>query len=235
MSEFYDRGEGLEGPGYRAVSRSAVLALLLGVSSMLAPVYIVFWIFPLATITVAILALRGINRIESNLTGRGLAVTGLLLALLFGSMAPARHYMRKTAVNQQAEQFAMRWFTLLQKGSIYTAHQLLMDPKRRLSTSLIPLEEYQNDVKLKDMIEQFVSDEPIKTLVEQKEQAIYTLASQVSQSSHLQVITIKQVYHAQFQQDGSTRTIPLELSISCQYDKSSKRSYWTISDIQEAG
>ena len=235
MSEFYDREEGLEGPGYRAVSGLAVLALLLGVSSVLAPVYIVFWILPLATITVAIRAFRGINRVDSNLTGRGLAVTGLLLALLFGSMAPARHYKRKAAVNQQAEQFAMRWFALLQKGSVYTAHQLLMDPKRRLSTSLIPLEEYQNDVKLKDMLEQFVGDEPIKTLVAQKEQAIYTLASQVSQSSHLQVITIKQLYHAQFQQDGSTRTIPLKLSISCQYDKSSKQSYWTISDIQEAG
>ena len=63
---------------------------------------------------------------------------GLLLALLFGSMAPARHYRRKAIVNQQAEQFAMRWFTLLQKGSIYTAHQLLMDPKRRIPSSLIP-------------------------------------------------------------------------------------------------
>ncbi|MCP3691327.1 MAG: hypothetical protein GY917_03950, partial [Planctomycetaceae bacterium] len=84
MSEFYGRDEGLEGPGYRAVSRSAVIALLLGVSSALAPVYIVFWVFPLATITVAVLALRGINRVDSNLTGRGLPLTRLLLALSFG-------------------------------------------------------------------------------------------------------------------------------------------------------
>ena len=235
MSEFYDRDERLDGLGYSAVSRSAVLALLLGISSVLAPVYIFFWVFPLATIAVAILALRGINRADANLTGRGLAVVGLLLALLFGSMAPARHYRRKAIVNQQAEQFAMRWFALLQKGSIYTAHQLLMDPKRRLPSSLIPFEEYQNDVKLKDFLEQFLGEEPIKTMVAQKDQATYTLVSHVAQSRHLKVITIKQLYQVQFQQDGSTRTIPLKLSISCQYDKSSRQSYWTISDIEEAG
>lgn len=235
MSEFYDRDEGFDGPGYCAVSRSAVLALLLGISSLLAPVYIFFWVFPLATITVAILALRGINRADSNLTGRGLAVTGLLLALLFGSMAPARHFRRKAIVNQQAEQFAMRWFALLQKGSTCKAHQLVMDPKQRLPSSLIPFEEYQNDVKLKDVLDQFLGGEPIKTLVAQKDQATYTLVSQVTQSSHLQVITIKQLYHVQFQQDGSPQTIPLELSINCQFDKSSQQSYWSISDIQEAG
>ena len=115
------------------------------------------------------------------------------------------------------------------------AHQLVMDPKQRLPSSLIPLEEYQNDVKLKDVLDQFLGGEPIKTLVAQKDQATYTLVSQVAQSSHLQVITIKQLYHVQFQQDGSPQTIPLELSINCQFDKSSQQSYWTISDIQEAG
>ena len=235
MSEFHHHDEGLEARHYQAISKASVLSLLLGMGSFLAPVYVIFWVLPLAALLLGVSALRRIQRPDANLTGRRLAIAGILLALFFGSLAPARHYTRRAIVDRQAAAFSERWFDLMKKGMASTAHQLLMDPKQRMPTDLVLDEQYANDVKMKDVLKQFVSDEPIRTMLEQGKNARYERISTISHSTHLRVVTVKQLYHVHVEDEGGTRKIPLEFHVSCQYDRSTGQSYWTVSEVREAG
>ena len=233
MREFHASEEDSASEGYRAISKISVMALVLGLLSLLAPVFPAFWIFPVLGLLIALVALFRLNRTESNLAGRGLAVTGLLLALLFGSMGLARHYAHRAILNSQAEEFGTRWFGLLLKGSTQQAHQLVMDPKQRLSPRVILSEQYQNDVQLQETLNKFTSEELIQDVLANKDHVTFTLVDNVSHYRDQQTVTISQIYHVTFQKDEATRIVPLELKISCQFDKTSGQTYWTITDYQE--
>ena len=47
MDRFHDEQEGLDSEGYRAISKTSVMAFVLGLLSFTAPVFPAFWIFPL--------------------------------------------------------------------------------------------------------------------------------------------------------------------------------------------
>ena len=235
MREFHAREEALDSEGYRAISKASVVALVLGLLSLLAPIFPAFWIFPVLGLLVALVALFQMNRAETNLVGRGLAVTGLLMALLFGSMGLARHYALRAIINSQAEDFGTLWFGLLLEGSTLTAHQLVMDPKQRVSPNVILSEQYENDVQLRDTLTKFTSEELIQDVLANKDQVTFTLVDNLGHARDRQTISIRQMYHVTFQEDGATRIVPLELNISCQFDKTSSppQTYWTITDYRE--
>ena len=233
MDRFHDDQEGMESEGYRAISKTSVMAFVLGMLSLLAPVFPAFWIFPLFGLLMALVALLRMNRAESNLAGKGLAITGLLMALLFGSMGLARYYGHKAILNSQAEEFGVRWFGLLSQGSTFKAHQLVMDPKQRVSNQVILSEQYKNDVKLQDALKEFVGEELIQGVLAKKEHVSFTLVKNVSHRRDQQTIYINQIYHITIQEGGTTRVVPIELKISCQFDKIAGQTYWTIADYME--
>ena len=219
---------------YRAISTSGVLSLGLGVLSFTALIFPLFWIFPVLGFLLALLSLRRIGKSDSHLTGRRVAVAGLLLSLLFGSMATTRYSMRQFIINNQAEDFATLWFTLFQEGSLLKAHQLSMDPKFRLRDDVLLNEQYENDVTLKETLNKFVEEELIKTLVTQQDRATYRLVANLDQIRDEQVIRIRQLYQISFSDNGVTKVVRFELTIRCQFDKLSNQTYWTIADYQEA-
>lgn len=67
---------------YRALSKSAVLCLILGLLSFLALMSPVLLVLPAAGIVVGILSLSQLRRYPAELSGRPLAVIGLTLSLL---------------------------------------------------------------------------------------------------------------------------------------------------------
>ncbi len=233
MREFHASEE--DTVGYRAISKASVIAFVLGLLSLLAPVFPAFWIFPVLGLLIALVALYQLNRPESNLAGQGLAVAGLLMVLLFGSMGLARHYGNRAILNSQAEEFGKRWFALLLEGSTLKAHQLVMDPKQRISSTAILSEQYKNDEQLQDGLKQFTSEELIQDVLANKDHVTFALVDNLNHRRDQQTITINQLYHVTVQEDGAARIWSLKLKISCQFDKMSGQTYWTIADYEELG
>lgn len=233
MHEFHAGAEDSDADGYRAISKASVMAFVLGLLSLSAPVFPAFWIFPLLGLLMALVALVQLNHADSNLAGQGLAVAALLMALLFGSMGLARYYGHKAILNSQAEEFGRRWFGLLSEGSMLKAHQLVMDPKQRLSSQVILSEQYENDVPLQDALKKFTSEELIQDVLANKEHVTFTLVNNLNHRQDQQTVTIRQIYHIKLEEGEATRVVPVELRISCQFDRIAGQTYWTISDYFE--
>ena len=233
MDRFHDEQEGLDSEGYRAISKTSVIAFVLGLLSFTAPVFPAFWIFPLFGLVIASVALVRMNRSEFNLAGKGLAVTGLLLSLLFGSMGLSRHYGHKAILNSQAEEFGTLWFGLLSQGSMFKAHQLVMDPKQRVMAEVILSEQYKNDVKLQDALKEFTGEPFIQDVQSKKENVRFTLVKTLNHRRDQQTIYIRQIYDVSIQEGQTTRVFPIELKISCQFDRIAGQTYWVIADYME--
>jgi len=228
MGKFHDDSE-----GYRAISKTGVTAFVLGLLSLLAPVFPAFWVFPLFGLIMSSVALSRMNRPEAKLAGKGLAVTGLLLALLFGSMGLSRYYSHKAILNSQAEEFAIRWLSLVSQGSMLKAHQLLMDPKQRVSTDVILSEQYKNNVELQDALEKFTGEQLIRDMLSKNETVGFSLVKTLNHRRDQQTVYIRQIYDITIQEGGTTRVFPIELKISCQFDRIAGHTYWVIADYVE--
>ena len=111
---------------YRPVSRLALLALALGLSSSLALLGPLLLIVPAVTVVVAFLATWAIKRSGVAMIGRTVAIAGLLLALLFASWATARSGARQWLIYGQARRFSDHWMSLVNRGEFHQAHQLAM-------------------------------------------------------------------------------------------------------------
>lgn len=73
---------------YRALSTSAVASLIVGVLSSLAFLDWTLAIVPVIGVALALTSLRKIRRDSDELTGSGLATSGLALSLVFGVLGP---------------------------------------------------------------------------------------------------------------------------------------------------
>ncbi|HTW94874.1 MAG TPA: DUF4190 domain-containing protein [Tepidisphaeraceae bacterium] len=77
---------GLGSGDYVAVSIAAVVALLLGVGSLLSFISSALLAIPIAGLVVSIIAFLNIRRSNGTLTGRGLAAIGLVLSIGIGTL-----------------------------------------------------------------------------------------------------------------------------------------------------
>ncbi|HEX3358867.1 MAG TPA: DUF4190 domain-containing protein [Tepidisphaeraceae bacterium] len=102
---------GLGTTEYVAVNGMAVVTLIMGVASALSLFDPILLTIPIITLILAILAMRQIRRSSGTQTGMGLAILGLLLALLFTGLVGGREVMEITrnredenAINQLISQ-----------------------------------------------------------------------------------------------------------------------------------
>jgi len=117
---------------YRRLSLFAVLALTLGLLSVAALVHPLLWVFPIAAVGFATLALWQFRQ-SSELAGKKLAVIGLAVALLFGSCSVSWSWARQITLSQQARAHVEYWFSLLSERRLLQAHQLTKAPYERLT------------------------------------------------------------------------------------------------------
>lgn len=103
---------------YRAISPLAVVALILGVLSVLSFASPYFVVLPVLAATSAVLADRKIQRMPDILTGRGLAQAGLGLGLVFGLTSVAVSSVQGVLRINQAKTFARKYEAVLRKVSL---------------------------------------------------------------------------------------------------------------------
>jgi len=121
---------------YQSLSTLAVMALLLGVLSLVAFFSSLLLVVPLFAVGVAALALASIKRADGGLQGTRLAYCGLSLAIVFGVASVSRGQVRVELLRRQANTAAERWLSLLAHGRAEEAQEMLTSKaKAKISTS----------------------------------------------------------------------------------------------------
>jgi hypothetical protein len=117
---------------YVPVSRLAIAALGLGLTSPLVLVSPLLVVVPLAGLAVAVLALRQIAFSGQSLQGRWLAMVGLSLATLFLGWGLSRQVSRQLLLAEQAQRFADGWLALVRDGKLHEADQMRHSQSSRI-------------------------------------------------------------------------------------------------------
>ena len=182
-----------EAEDYRTISRTAVCALVLGLLSPLALVHPLWCSIPWAGMLVAWQALRRINQPNSMVSGRTVALIGLLLTVLFGSWAPARHLTERKLLARQAQQFAQTWLDLVRNGHLQEAHRWMLPPYQRepgMPTQLF----YEQNVHLEEDLETEFTSEPANLIAAQPDSTLGFLGvDRIEGDARDQVIVLKYV------------------------------------------
>ncbi|MCC9607216.1 DUF4190 domain-containing protein [Blastopirellula sp. JC732] len=152
---------------YREPSRAAIAAVVLGFASILAISNQIFWFVPIVGIIVALIALRNINN-SDHLTGKGIAMLGLILSGVLGSAGVAHSLITAQAIESNAEKFAAAWLPLA-VDSPQEAHQLTISANGR-----IPLDSdlnvyYSENPEALEQYGDFMGNVAVKWLQEHKE------------------------------------------------------------------
>lgn len=219
--------------GYRGISVAAVLTLALGIASSLALVHPFLWVVPLITIVTAVAALRAISIEGSNLTGRGLALAGMSLALLFGLWAPTRVISRQWQLYHQGQVFAEEWLDLVRAGKLQEAHQLALPRAERQPPGTKLETVYEQSEDLKKRFKNFFAEKPVKTMAARGDQATYAYAGGMGVSPR-EFLTehIALGYTMRYEDNGQPRTQPLRIVLD-RDESDTSRFYWRVREIAD--
>ncbi|MCA1686824.1 MAG: DUF4190 domain-containing protein [Planctomycetia bacterium] len=122
-------------PAYRAISPRAVVALILGVLSVLSFASWYFLVLAAAAVLLGFLADRQIQRFPDALTGRGMAQAGLGLGLMFGLTSVTVTSVQGLLRVNQAKAFARTYQNVLSKGTFAEAVWYGQHPSQRAESS----------------------------------------------------------------------------------------------------
>lgn len=150
---------------YRPVSGAAIVALILGLLSPLAVFWSILWLLPLLGVLASAVAFRGIRRSDGVLAGRNLAIAGLVISLLIGSMVVAAEFTRKRLVVAQGTPWGVKWCELLLEGRTEEALELEQGPSTRRPLSSLEKYYSEND-SARARLAEFREDPVVKLLTE---------------------------------------------------------------------
>lgn len=110
---------------YSQLAPLAIIALALGLASVLALIGPLFFLVPVAAIGLSLLALSKIRQSDGALTGAGLALAGLACATICLVASLVRGEVRDRMLQEQAGAAARRWLLLMTEGDVVNARALL--------------------------------------------------------------------------------------------------------------
>lgn len=127
---------------YSQLAPMAIVALILGMASILALIGPLFFLVPIAAIGLALLALGKIRNSDGALSGARLAHAAIALATICFVAALVRTEVRDRLLKQQASATADRWLAMMTEGRVAEARELLSgDAMSTLLPSPAPGEE----------------------------------------------------------------------------------------------
>jgi hypothetical protein len=244
--------EPAEAVSYRAVSRFAVAALLLGAASSLALAHPILWLVPPTAAIVAFFALRSIAARPSELVGRGAALAGLGLALLFGLLAPARLISRQERIYSEARRHADDWLETIRSGNLYEAYELHLPANERQAGEVDLKAVYGDLAQLnepapmapsldmlrpdpKTSIRTFFSAEPAKTLVATGKAGELVFLGNESQNYRFEMsaddVTLR--YELRSSDRGDFHKTTFLITLSRTYDAAARRATWHVASVRE--
>ena len=212
---------------YRAVSLTAIAALLLGFASALTLVNPLLSIVPLAAIACSAIALRAIATSDGQLVGRRLALAGLCLATLMLGWGLAQYTVRQAALVTQAQRVGEGWLALVRQGEIQAAHQLMQPPAQRLSSEEATAKHYEMNEEARKNLQAFVSGTPIKEFITLGPDASFRYDSVAAQyrEGFMDHVVLKYTFAGARE---SSATTPIWITVMRSVDEKTRQAEWTI-------
>ena len=206
------RVEAEELPNYRPVSVPAMVGLLLGLASPLAVLHPVVWFVPALAVVVNAYALLSIDR-SGPVIGRSAAAWGLALALLFGTLAPARVYSYDYFQKQDARRFAGAWFEFLRRGEPHKAYQLTLAPTERTLDDEHLTTAYRDIPALREGLKRYVETPLVRTLLALGERAEVRRYDTEKAATDKRNDLVEEVYAVTYEEDGQTKSFFIKLTL----------------------
>jgi hypothetical protein len=163
--------------GYRSVSGWAIAGLLLGILSAAAVVGPILWLIPVFASVVSAIGLFKIKHSEGQISGWGLALLGLLLAVFFGAAGPARSITRRIWLESRADRFAQAFVDLLEQNKPVAAHELTRPASARKPLVAETPDPFPKDPEGKKDYDAFLKLEPVQFLITGQQKAVAKLIS----------------------------------------------------------
>lgn len=240
---------------YRSLNRAAVLALILGISSVLSLIHWLLLIIAVAAILVAVIALRQIAARPDELLGRKLAIAAITLAVFFLSYGLTREFSRRNVMKQQAREHAEQWFQMLQKGdlpNLYKAFELEKPyPERQPEgTDLAerfgdpnqfePVEGMSTDTEMMDAyvprrnFHSFVHRELIQLIVGLGTQSEFNFVRIVGfvQGASQDVVILE--YELNYDKGGEATSTPLFVKMGRNFYRDIEEGHWNVISVAKS-
>ncbi len=151
---------------YRSLSSAALAAAGLGVLSFTALLHPLLLVVPLVAAVCGAVALRSIAVSTAGLSGRRLAVTGLLLAALFAAAAVGRQVSRDWIVTSRAARFGRQWLQAVIDGRRELAYEMCLPPTMRQTPGTDLVKYYGGNPEKNEALQRYFDDSPTRELAQ---------------------------------------------------------------------
>ena len=150
---------------YRAVSKLAVAAVVVGLLAPMALIAPLLWAIPALGVALAVIALQQLSSSSGELVGRKAALTGLALSLTFLVAAPVRQASAHWYLHREAQAWGQLWFELLANDEPHKSHQLTLGVGMRQPLDAHLWDAYRDNSQLKASLEDFVEEPLVRALL----------------------------------------------------------------------
>lgn len=221
---------------YPAVSRLAVVALLLAISAAGALANLLFVCSAVAGAALAVIALWSIARADRPLLGRRVAILALLLSLLFGAWGLTWRTVRQQVVGNEARQVADQWLQLVREGRLAEAHQLHLSRSARQAPGLDLADFYKNTREARQDMDTFFSAPPLSQIVEAGPRGQLrflqcdSLQDESYAGSRTDVACLR--YALDYQRDGQPKTVTFIVYIARTSETDKPEANWDVRSAQ---
>jgi hypothetical protein len=236
---------------HRPVSKLAVVAVVLAIISPLAIATRVMWLVPLLGLIVSLLALWSVRRSERRPYGRKAAVISLLVTLFVLGCAPTRYLIQRRLVMQQSRQHAETWFQIALHGNLPRAHQLTKEFGERLPRGTDLEMAYAADSadrsvtdpraavlmpSLRQTMDSMFKQPPISEILAAgpKAKPRYVRTTQFGDESATGLTTVKMRYDIEYEEDGVSHVIPIEMVLERQIEFGRGIVVWRVANLHAA-
>ena len=213
---------------YRSLSQSAIAALILGLLSVVALLHPVLWSVPMTAAALSLLALFNIRR-RAELTGHRMATAALLLAALFGTCAPTRHFVRKQLILRDARKYSLQWLEMVRQNRLDDAYQLRLPYYERKAPDQTYKQFYAQNPDVEYAVTHGFKESPLKEIIAAGETGRFTFVANVDCSR----IARDDYATLRYRLDDAKRAAPLLIHITLKrsYVKPLREFHWQLHDI----
>ncbi|MCR4414696.1 MAG: hypothetical protein NUV77_19955 [Thermoguttaceae bacterium] len=219
---------------YRAVSASAVAALLLGLASPAALFGPPLWFIPVAALALSLIALRAIAAEPSTVIGRKAALIGLALSLVIGIACPVDWLVYRWQIRREAERFGLQWFEFLRNNEPHKAFQLTSAPNDRAPLDDSLWQTYYEGSDSRRFLEEFINRKMTRALLALGEDAKVRYYDTEEQESSKTEDSVTQTFAVSYTPPGESTptTFFVSLRMLRTQPKDSDRAFWQITNSE---
>ncbi len=225
-------GEGIDQDEYRAVSKLAIAALVMGVAAPLVLIGPLLAVVPILGIVVAWVALRRVADSGGELVGRGATLIGLALSITCLMIAPSRHVAVSWYLHREARPWAERWFELLANDQPHRAHQLTLAGNQRSGPDEHLWDVYRNNPQKGVALQEFVESPLVRAVLALGDRAEVIHWDNVSRQSMAGQDYVVQNFAVSYHDNGQKKTFIGRLTMSRETNELTGDSNWRVTNFE---